>query len=163
MRHVLAIAVVSTLLAGAGIAGAQGNPGVIHVCAQNWGGIETKGDLNVREGSCKGPRNITLQLGPVKLTQGPPGPQGPAGATGATGPKGETGATGSKGDKGADGNKGETGARGPQGATGPRGPQGPEGPQGPSGAMNCPAGSSLQQITVNSPGGQKRILACVVG
>ena len=58
-------------------------------------------------------------------TQGPPGPQGPQGATGATG------ATGPQGPPGADGEDGVNGT------------QGPPGPAGPVNLFQCLAGSNL--------------------
>lgn len=140
-------------------------------CVETTGDHWTKLDLKIRPkaGCPKGQYPVSWpQVGP----QGPAGPAGaqgvtglagPAGAQGPAGDAGARGPAGPPGPKGETGNDGARGPAGPAGSTGPRGPQGPPGPQGPAGTGGgCPAGTTRQQITVNSPGGQKQIVTCVV-
>ncbi len=65
----------------------------------------------------EGNNDLSVTLLPT-LTQGPPGPQGPAGPMGLTGPQGPQGIQGIQGPKGDAGPQGPTGAAGQQGPPG---------------------------------------------
>jgi hypothetical protein len=140
MKTVAVITAVGVLAGGGtALAGDQPGkvtlhtPGTLKVCIQKWGGLATMGDLNATNKSCKGARNITLQLGPIHLSQEPgggqPGPVGPQGATGPHRPAGPKGDTGPNGDTGPPGPKGDTGPAGPKGEKGDTGAAGPSTPR----------------------------------
>jgi hypothetical protein len=69
-RASFAAAVLLFALVSVGVAGADTThqAGVLHVCIQKWGSLGNRGDLNASRADCKGPRDITLQLGPVGVT-----------------------------------------------------------------------------------------------
>ena len=138
-------------------------------CYETVGTYVTRLDIKIRpEGGCpKGQKAISWLEGGPAGTAGPPGPKGDKGDVGHIGHTGPHGPVGPKGDTGHIGHTGPAGPQGPRGHTGPQGEQGPRGhtgPQGPPGPPGggCPSGSHQQQITVNSPGGHKQIIACVV-
>ncbi len=106
----------------------------------------------------QGPQGQPGKQGPPgKSFHGPPGLQGVPGLRGVPGPRGPRGAMGRRGAAivGAAGARGERGAPGAPGSPGQRGPAGPPGP-----AFVCPAGYTLQTITINSPGGQTSLFVC---
>ncbi len=106
----------------------------------------------------QGPQGQPGKQGPPgKSFVGPPGLPGPAGSTGARGSRGQPGPRGT-GPAGRTGARGPRGAVGPQGAPGQPGHQGATGPPGPS--FVCPAGYTLQPITINAPGGQINLFVC---
>lgn len=108
-----------------------------------------------------GPRGQPGREGPPgKSFRGPQGLQGVAGVRGLPGPRGPRGPTGHAGRSiigpaGAPGVRGERGLPGPQGSPGQRGATGPPGP-----AFVCPAGYTLQTISVNASGGQISLFVC---
>ena len=73
-------------------------------------------------------------------TQGPPGPQGPAGTNGAQGPPGPAGA-----------NSTVPGPQGPPGINGTNGVNGTQGPPGPVNLFQCDADSNLPLANVTDP------------
>lgn len=75
----------------------------------------------------------------ITLTNGGPGPTGPAGPRGARGPVGVTG---------------ERGVTGEPGATGPQGPAG-------QGGVPCPDGFSPGFLVINHPGGHVTLYSCL--
>jgi len=84
---------------------------------------------------------VSLEIGDVKLVQGPKGDKGDRGEQGAPGPGLEITWRGTELGTRIAGEinysyvdlKGDTGAQGPMGPTGEAGPQGPQGIQGPRG------------------------------
>lgn len=92
--------------------------------------------------------------------QGSVGEIGPQGVSGEQGPPGATGARGEPGPIGPVGPNGIPGPAGPPGPTGEPGARGPAGPPGPSG-MVCPGGFHTETFTINTPGGQTTVFACV--
>lgn len=181
MRTTLAVSATVLVLATPVLA-AGSAPQPFKACVETTGNFATRLDIKIRpKGGCpKGQRPVSWpRLGPA----GPAGKTGPAGPPGApgkdgsgergpAGPAGKDGTVGSPGPQGATGNTGAIGPQGPQGTAGdngtngPRGPRGftgPHGPQGPPGTGGgCPTGTAQMQITVNGPGGQRDIVACVV-
>lgn len=163
MRTTLAVSATVLVLATPVLA-AGSAPQPFKACVETTGNFATRLDIKIRpKGGCpKGQRPVSWpQVGPA----GPAGETGPAGPPGAPGKdgSGERGPAGPAGKDGATGSPGPRGATGNTGATGARGPVGPRGPQGPAGSGGgCPTGTTAMQITVNSPGGQQRIVACVV-
>ena len=91
---------------------------------------------------------------------GPAGEVGPQGERGEQGPPGASGAQGEPGPIGPVGPVGTSGPAGPPGPTGERGPTGPQGPPGPEG-LQCPVGFHSGNLTLNTPGGQVTVFACV--
>lgn len=117
---------------------------------------------------------VTHVVTPVQTSTqgGSTGATGSTGSTGGPGAAGQPGAAGTSGGVGPAGPPGPAGAPGPQGTTGKTGatgtpgavgPQGPRGATGLSGTFTCPAGSSLQKLTINGKGGRNTIWACVIG
>jgi hypothetical protein len=178
MRTVLAVAATALVLATPVLATGSA-PQPFKACVEETGNFDTRLDIKIRPKSgCPkhqrpvswpqvgpaGPAGKPGSTGPVGPS-GPPGKdgsgeRGPAGPTGPVGPIGLTGAAGPKGDTGDPGPPGPPGSTGPAGAVGPQGPAGPPGP--PGSGLGCPTGTTQMQITVNGPGGQREIVACVV-
>ena len=105
---------------------------------------------------------------PVTIETQIPGPQGPAGPQGPPGPPGSsvTGPAGPQGPQGLPGSPGPAG----DSVEGPRGHQGPPGPPGPPGSkgidFTCPAGFTIQQITVHQRvpvDGDRVVYVCAFG
>jgi Collagen triple helix repeat (20 copies) len=151
---VLGLCVCFFAFAVTGAVGGSEQTRTLRVCVQQ-GSPESRGDLNVRLGSCAGGRQYAIPLASrTAAGQGPPGPAGPAGPkgdTGAPGAPGPAGANGSAGPQGPQGPAGETGPKGDTGDTGPRGADGPQGPPGATGPQG-PPGPSVRSVVVSNSG-----------
>ena len=146
---VLAVAGLTVLLAGAGVAqtltaveSGDDRAGGVRGCFDAAGGrlrIDERQDCLSFEVPLTW--SYVGAAGPAGLpgAQGPTGTDGPTGPTGARGEAGRQGRTGDAGERGPAGQRGERGPRGPEGEDGSTGPAGPDGLPGPPGPPG-PAG-----------------------